>query len=378
MFLLTSLSNAEVDMGEDKRFFIEDFNLETVKLELTTSGVTLLNKLGRSIYPKENALTLLYHGKVYIPDKYMFGLPYFSGDDESSLWKEIISNKDNDPDYNIYQQVAKICYLPETDFLEDEDFNSADNIEKSLSSYEDFYNILRKRKAYYDTTRNYNKEFLINGVLYLDVFGQVEKCSFDSKIDFPKVVAKEDLEKYLADVRWSRTMAEIPNPKETCKICGKKFELSDILSGNTIKRIESNDEFDYYSHEDCYYKKVRKENEEYILDCISSVFEKNDCAFKEIPNEYGCNCKLCQNRPWFVVTTAYGKIKLGARKRVDSITFYKEGKFGGVNFAELFKGENVTKSESRIDFTIHAWSKYDVIKYLKMVKDACDESQGEE
>lgn len=72
----------------------------------------------------------------------------------------------------------------------------------------------------------------------------------------------------------------------------------------------------------------------------------------------------CANRPWLIVTTKIGRIKIGWRKSVIQIDWSDST----VNdFAdELFPDEDVTKS-GRV---IHAWSLEDAVKYLKVIQKA--------
>ncbi len=69
---------------------------------------------------------------------------------------------------------------------------------------------------------------------------------------------------------------------------------------------------------------------------------------EEIPNEY-CSGACCVNRPWLIVTTPMGRIKIGPRKRVISISW--EDSLIKQTAQELFPGEDVTKDGR----TIHAW-----------------------
>ena len=82
--------------------------------------------------------------------------------------------------------------------------------------------------------------------------------------------------------------------------------------------------------------------------------------YTEIPNEYGCDCEICKNHPWFIFHTSDGDIKIGWRKHVISIEFMD-------GFSEfpmsIFKTENVTKWEKGI----HAWGTQKATEYLAKV-----------
>ena len=99
-----------------------------------------------------------------------------------------------------------------------------------------------------------------------------------------------------------------------------------------------------------------------------------DTIFSTIPNEY---C-LEQHRPmfadWFSVNTAYGRIKIGCRKRVihielmESVFDYLSYRKKTIDLSELFRSEGVTKSEKHI----HAWGWEDCKKYLRKIREACE------
>ena len=87
-----------------------------------------------------------------------------------------------------------------------------------------------------------------------------------------------------------------------------------------------------------------KEEREEILGCFDGPI-----YVEEIPNGYGKQ-GCCRHLPWFVVTTAVGRIKIGWRKRVIEID-WSETK-GTAEAETLFAAEDVTKGTRYI----HAWS----------------------
>lgn len=86
-----------------------------------------------------------------------------------------------------------------------------------------------------------------------------------------------------------------------------------------------------------------KEERELLLGCFTQPI-----FVEEIPNGY-CPDYCCAHLPWFIVTTAVGKIKIGCRKRVINID-WSDTK-GTKTSEELFANESTTK-ETRL---IHAW-----------------------
>jgi hypothetical protein len=78
---------------------------------------------------------------------------------------------------------------------------------------------------------------------------------------------------------------------------------------------------------------------------------------EEIANGY-CSRWCCLQKPWFVVTTSRGRIKIGWRKRVLQIEW--DGSTIKETADDLFPDEDVTK-EGRL---IHAWGYEKARKYI--------------
>ncbi len=82
---------------------------------------------------------------------------------------------------------------------------------------------------------------------------------------------------------------------------------------------------------------------------------------EEIPNGY-CSRACCKDKPWLIVTTKFGRIKIGWRKSVISIDWSQSTI---VNTAEgLFPDENVTKDGK----LIHAWGLASAGRYIKVLE----------
>lgn len=82
---------------------------------------------------------------------------------------------------------------------------------------------------------------------------------------------------------------------------------------------------------------------------------------EEIPNGY-CSQYCCKHKPWFIVTTKNGRIKIGCRKRVVEIDW--SDSTIELTAEDLFPEENVTKG----DKYIHAWGMDKVNEYIKILE----------
>lgn len=100
---------------------------------------------------------------------------------------------------------------------------------------------------------------------------------------------------------------------------------------------------------------------------ILNLFGDKLIFVEEIPNGY-CNQSCCINKPWFIVTTSIGQIKIGWRKRVINIDWSKTTvKETAIT---LFPNEDTTKGEQYI----HAWGYEKAKEYLNIIhKDVVNE-----
>jgi hypothetical protein len=101
-------------------------------------------------------------------------------------------------------------------------------------------------------------------------------------------------------------------------------------------------------------KERREEERRLLLDCFPFPMR---IFVEEIPNGY-CSEWCCKERPWYVVTTPRGRIKIGWRKSVIQISW--DGSEITQVPNELFPNENVTK----FDRTIHAHGYEKAKQYL--------------
>lgn len=99
---------------------------------------------------------------------------------------------------------------------------------------------------------------------------------------------------------------------------------------------------------------------EEIIGLFNSV---NMVYVEEIPNGY-CSQWCCKQKPWFVVTTKRGRIKLGWRKRVLEINWNDSNIKHKAD--EIFPNDNVTK----FDKLIHAWGYDKAREYINVLMQA--------
>jgi hypothetical protein len=81
---------------------------------------------------------------------------------------------------------------------------------------------------------------------------------------------------------------------------------------------------------------------------LLGLFSSHNIYVEDIPNGY-CSQYCCKDKPWFLVTTKRGRIKIGWRKHVISINW--EDSLIKRSAESLFKEERTTKG----DQSIHAW-----------------------
>lgn len=104
---------------------------------------------------------------------------------------------------------------------------------------------------------------------------------------------------------------------------------------------------------------ARREREQ-LLACF-----REPIFVEEVPNGY-CTDYCCAHRPWFVVTTAIGRVTIGWRKRVIQIDW--KGTRQGKTAETLFPNDTTTKT----DYSIHAWGYEEALRYVTAITEAAD------
>lgn len=97
-------------------------------------------------------------------------------------------------------------------------------------------------------------------------------------------------------------------------------------------------------------------NAKYEIDQLILLFG-SPIFVEKIMNGYDC----CSSRPWLIVTTKIGRIKIGWRKRVIQIDW--SDSINHVKSDVLFASEDVTKENC----LIHAWSYQKAKEYLEKI-----------
>lgn len=108
---------------------------------------------------------------------------------------------------------------------------------------------------------------------------------------------------------------------------------------------------------------IAKETARNRAQLIDEVFSFDNAGFsfvEEIPNGY-CSRQCCEHIPWFTVTTAVGRIKIGWRKSVIQIE-WEECK-NPIRGDKLFPDEKTTIG----DTYIHAWSIEKAKEYVRKI-----------
>lgn len=95
---------------------------------------------------------------------------------------------------------------------------------------------------------------------------------------------------------------------------------------------------------------------------LLSLFGNAPIYVEPIPNGY-CHQACCEHRPWFVVTTKIGRIKIGWRKRVINIDWSETL---APKAEELFAAETSTKG----DKMIHAWGYEKAKEYIATITES--------
>ena len=159
----------------------------------------------------------------------------------------------------------------------------------------------------------------------------------------------------------SSTMGRIPPVDEVCPRCLSGWDFDNV---HNYYFTAHGDKKSY--HQDCHDLKVAEEERVYFLELLDSAIHYK--SIRAIPSGYSRSGP----RPWFIVETSVGPIKIGWRKRVISIHWKNAPGLKDINGNELFADQSVTTGTYRV----HAWDKDKAIEYLKKLVPVLDQLAG--
>ena len=320
---------------------------ENVRFELTSNKSLILSHLAVT-----GSAKILVGTHWVSVDKYdIYGAPILPNSliKIFSMEKEFVEASGSSYTIQVHYTQLKNSFSPEL-------LSNLDYVNFKLRSALGFIDYLCEVKKFKKEFPNYInfQEFVFYGKFWLNKFGIIMELA--QLYDVPENVVKfEDFKKIYPNFALSPfPIDSVINSDLRCPYCLQDLTLNDILNDKVDWRGE-----DGPTHKSC-------QNTFYSLSNRSDIFsimrysDWDVSNYNEIPNEYGCNCQICKNRPWFIFHTSDGDIKIGWRKRVISIEFMK-------GFSEfpmsIFEDEDVTKWEKGI----HAWGKEKAIEYLTKV-----------
>ena len=165
----------------------------------------------------------------------------------------------------------------------------------------------------------------------------------------PRVFTREDWEKSGDDRNWSMTIGHPPPHDDVCPHC--------LMGWTTDRESLKNYHWNKYGdkkvyHETCFRLKAEESERDYFINLLDKAIHYK--SLRAIPNQYSRDMM----RPWFIVETSVGPIKIGWRKSVMSIHWDKANiDIHGKDIAP----EGVTSGES----FAHAWGEDAAIGYLR-------------
>jgi len=240
----------------------------------------------------------------------------------------------------IYDSVEGISKI-ETDFPEEEKLRE---LKKIL--------IFRKRAHFIGRELN---TFILYGKYALYSDGHIYMCSYKKKNmdepDKPVLDISEVIDFELKEE------VHIPGEEDTCSICRKKFNISDIK--NLAATEDSNCR---KSHKKCLKNYTEAVNYKKASQIVDSVYQESPES--EVITEYDNEGQ--KERIWYLYHTKQGDIGIRFKNKVIEIKWF--GNFKPFKLEKLFEEEDVTKKKLEDSKIIHAWSVDDAIKYLSMVK----------
>lgn len=256
---------------------------------------------------------------------------------------------------------AKVYYSEKPFDIDRATFDSIDGIRNSFQSLSSLNEMLNNRKRYLFTHpgEKLNKFVLFERYI-LDEMGNVFSIYPKNRniVIFSKTIEPfSDFLKRNNQIVYSFKGYAIPKDSSICSCCGKPLSIEDIIFYPCFYSDGK------YYHESCWIEYTKyKEIDDFTQLLMNYVYKKCDYTFQLLPNRYWGGI---YHIPWFLFRTIDGDIVMGRRKKVISIEW--QSNYKSFDFNKLFLSENVTKWIDNKTRGIHAWSKEDAIRYLRLV-----------
>lgn len=202
-------------------------------------------------------------------------------------------------------------------------------------------------------------EWCIAGLFWTDTCGNFGKITQGTprdqrhRIEIPDVMDHDEMYRTTPSVVITHGYA-VPPSHEKCDRCLKGWDMENIQDYYEPRR-----QGDSHRHETCRILQVI-EDEQKLFREILDASDMPYTGIRAIPNEYYTTDPTYFG-PWFIVTTQWGALRIGYRKRVISIKWddTQINHNGGVTF----KDEGVTVGRTMV----HAWGKDKAIEYLSIL-----------
>lgn len=248
----------------------------------------------------------------------------------------------------IRDEIQKSMIAKKTIEKEKESFDTLRGIKKAILNLEDLNEVLENRRNF--ILKNPKKklnEFFVFGQFVLDFEGDIrtiDKGIKESQVIIPGRAVVENLKCLLKENGnfWlGHSEFAIPKPKSICPICQKELTLDDV---NNCVNIS-----DEFYHFDCYQQKqINDEVDCFKKNVIDLVYDLEEYEIKILGNEY-CSEDCCIDKPWILLKTPEGDIKMGWNKRRNISIEWQEN-YMPFNIKELFSIFRIDNGNNRAVF----------------------------
>ena len=217
-----------------------------------------------------------------------------------------------------------------------------------------------RREAGYDRNERL-AEWCLLGVFWLDTCGNFSIITEGAPKDgyhywrkegiyeVPPLMTREQTQEF--SVRWSSTGAGLPPSDECCDRCGRGWGLENVR--DYIRRQDKPPR-----HQSCHCLAIIEDEQKEITEIVRRS-EVPHTGLTMIPNQYHPNPDPTYYGPWFMIETAAGRVKIGWRKRVISISWDQTGL--------VARGEDVVESPdvTHDETMVHAYGADKAVEALR-------------